>query len=132
MKVLRHKRLGYSVNESIAADVDELSRDAVGLWRIVNEGRLGFGLQGDQLVDFVRGHVIALLENGAKPVIGAADQRFSWEMVPGYGESPNQIASGIVQEWLASGRDPDFGSVWFALPRVYESRRRIDIPRETE
>jgi hypothetical protein len=119
---LRHKIYETPVEEWIAAVPNELPIDAVGLWQIVPAGRDGFELSGLELIEFVRLNLLALLEKGAKPVIGAVDGIHIWTLVP-YGETPAEIADAIIGEWITSRREPDGGDVWFALPHIYESKR---------
>jgi hypothetical protein len=119
----RHKLYGHTIAEHIRTVPDELSVDAVGLWQIVPAGREGFGLNGDELTEFVRLCVLALLERGAKPVVGGGGTQYDWILQPKYGEVNEEIASAIVNEWLASGAvDSDPGGLWFALPSPYVGR----------
>jgi hypothetical protein len=118
----RHRLYATPIGEWIAAVPNELPIDAVGLWQIVPAGRDGFELSGQDLIEFVRLTLLALLERGAKPVMGAVDGVHIWTLVP-YGETPAQIADAIIKEWSTSGREPDAGDVWFALPHIYESKR---------
>jgi hypothetical protein len=119
---LRHKTYGTPVEEWIASVPNELPIDAVGLWQIVSAGRGGFELSGQELIDFVRLTLLALFEKGAKPVVGARDGANVWTPIP-YGEIPGEMADAVIQEWIGSGREPDFGDVWFALPHIYEFKR---------
>jgi hypothetical protein len=119
---LRDKYYGNTVQEWIEKVPGELLVDAVGLWQIVSFGREGFGLSGDELVDYVRRNLFALFAKGAKPVRGALDNIHIWTLVD-YGSTAEEMADGIINEWLNSGRDPDVGDVWFALPHIYEERR---------
>ncbi len=113
---LRDKFYGWTIEERIAGVVFELEQDAVGLWQIVSFGRQGFDLSGDALRNYVRRHVLALLENGAKPVTAVANAVHGRGWLPlEYGRAPDRIADAIVTEWLAGGEDSDF-RVWFALP----------------
>lgn len=101
----------------------ELAVDAVGLWQVVAAGREGSDLAGNDLYNFVRQHIVALLEKGAKPVIGSADKMYFWVVVD-YGKTPDEIADAILMEWQNSGREPDVGGVWFALPHIYQATRK--------
>jgi hypothetical protein len=121
-KELRDKFYGSTIEERLAQVPGELAIDAVGLWQIVSFGRQGFNLSGPELVDYVRRHILALLAKGAKPVVGARDNIHYWVLVD-YGRTPDDIADAIVREWLSSGREPDPGDVWFALPHIYEATR---------
>jgi hypothetical protein len=119
---LRHRTYGTPIEEWIAMVPNELPIDAVGLWQIMAAGRGGFELSGTELVEFVRLVLLALFEKGAKPVTGATDGIHVWSLVP-YGETPSEMADAIIREWMASGREPDHGAVWFAIPEIYESKR---------
>ncbi len=113
---------GSTIEDSIMRVPAELAVDAVGLWQVVAAGRQGFDLSGGDLYSFVRQHIMALLEKGAKPVIGSADKMYFWVAVD-YGKTPDEIADAILMEWQNSGREPDVGGVWFALPHIYEAKR---------
>lgn len=109
-------RFGQTVMEYIETVPGELPIDAVGLWQIVPAGRQGFGLSGDDLTDFVRRCIHALLACGAKPVIGGKGTKYDWLFQPQYGESSEDIVNAIINEWLAAGSgDCDPGGLWFAL-----------------
>ncbi|GAB2879576.1 hypothetical protein GCM10027093_13450 [Paraburkholderia jirisanensis] len=108
---------GQTVMEYIQTVPGELPNDAVGLWQIVPTGRQGFGLNGDDLGEFVRRCVLALLTHGAKPVVGGGGTQYDWILQPHYGETNEEIADTVMNEWLASGAgDCDPGGLWFALP----------------
>ena len=126
-KELRHRIYGTAIEQWISLVPGELPIDAVGLWQIVPAGRDGFGLAGDELVEFVEANILALLAKGAKPVIGAMDNVHVWTLV-NYGETAEQIADAIIHEWLRSGREPGPGDVWFALPHIYGAKRTHDAP----
>lgn len=118
-KIHRDKFFGLSTDEHISQSVDELKRDAVGLWQIVSFGRQGFEMQGEELVVYVRRHLKALVEAGAKPVSGSHDGSRTWVELPYAGAADQQIET-IIAEWLNSGVDPDAGGIWFALPHVFD------------
>src|SRR5262245_28807624 len=130
-KELRKKYYGLTVEEWIEKVPGELAVDAVGLWQIVSSGRGGFGLSGDELIDFVRRNLFALFAKGAKPVQGALDNIYIWTLVD-YGETAEDMADAIIDEWRKSGRDPNVGDVWFALPHIYEEKRSHDAPKKTK
>ena len=127
----RDKFYGSTIEERIKQVPEELPRDAVGLWQIVSFGRQGFGLSGDELVDYVRRHLVALFAKGAKPVVGAMDNIHVWTLVD-YGRNAEEMADAIIGEWIRSGRDPDAGGVWFALPHIYEAKQPQDAPERTK
>jgi hypothetical protein len=121
----RHKLYGYTIAEHIRTISDELPVDAVGLWQIVPAGRQGFGLSGDDLTEFVRQCVLALLKHGAKPVVGGGGAKYDWLLQPQYGKLNENIVNSVVNEWLAAGAtDCDPGGLWFALPSPYVGTRR--------
>ncbi|MBI4275949.1 MAG: hypothetical protein HY659_14740 [Rhizobiales bacterium] len=121
----RHRVYGTPMSEWIARVPNEMPRDAVGLWQIVPAGRRGFGLDGADLVDFVRRCLHALVEHGAKPVIGGGGTNYEWIYQPQYGQSNSEIVENVIAEWLASGGgDTDPGGLWFALPEMYQQKIR--------
>lgn len=108
---------GKTILEYIQAVPGELPADAVGLWQIIPMGRQGFGLSGDDLTEFVQRCVLALLEAGARPVTGGAGTQYDWILQSQYGKAVEEIASAVINEWLAAGAgDSDPGGLWFALP----------------
>jgi len=38
-----------------------------------------------------------------------------------YGDTAGEISEAIITEWRDSGREPDVGDVWFALPHILEA-----------
>jgi len=126
----RHKLYGHTIADHIQTVPDELSVDAVGLWQIVPAGCDGFELSGDDLIEFICRCVLALLERGAKPVVGGGGTVYDWLLQPQYGETNEEIADSIVNEWLATGAiDPNPGGLWFALPSPYVGRKIVLSPR---
>jgi hypothetical protein len=123
-KELRDKFYGQTVEEWI----EKLPVDAVGLWQIVSFGRQGFGLSGEELITVVRQGIAALLAKGAVPVVGARDGIHVWTPV-NYGDMAEETSEAIITEWRSSGREPDVGDVWFALPHVLEATLLPDGPR---
>ncbi|MBU9580588.1 hypothetical protein KTE26_19305 [Ralstonia mannitolilytica] len=120
----KHKLYGHTVDEHIRTVSDELEVDAVGLWQIVPAGRYGFELNETDLSEFVRRCVVALLEHGAKPVVGGAGTEFDWIFQAQYGDSNEEIANAVVSEWLAAGAgDCDPGGLWFALPSQHVGKK---------
>ena len=110
------ERFGISASEWIALAPNELPIDAVGLWQIVDPLRHTYGMSGEDLSFYVRNCLLLLFSHGAIPVIGDVDGQNDWVAKDGYGGTPEGMAESIIAEWIASGRDPDFGDVWFALP----------------
>jgi len=113
---------GQTAMEYIEKVSGELPVDAVGLWQIVPAG-VRFGLSGDDLTEFVRLCILALLEHGAKPVLGGAGTEYEWLFQPQYGESNEEIVDSVINEWLADGSQLEPMEMprwlWFALPSPY-------------
>jgi hypothetical protein len=128
-KQRRDKFYGQTVEEWIEKIPGELPIDAVGLWQIVSFGREGFELSGEELVDAVRRSVAALLAKGAVPVVGAMDGIRVWTPVK-YGDTADETTEAIIIEWRNSGRDPDVGDVWFAVPHILGATRPQSEPRK--
>ena len=103
----------------------EIDSDGEGLWSIVPTGR-GFGFEGDELAEFVRLCVMRLLDAGAVPVRHSPSGKLMlWQEQTQYGTTHDQIADGIVAEWLGSGGgDPPWGYLWFVTREVLENDRR--------
>jgi hypothetical protein len=120
----RDRVYGQTIADYIETVSGELPIDAVGLWQIVPAGRLGFQLDGDDLTEFVSRCVSALLEHGAKPVVGGGGTNYDWIYQPQYGEMTEDILPSVIKEWLANGApDCDPGGLWFALPSPYVGNR---------
>lgn len=116
---IRDRYFGQTVAEWLECMPNELPVDAVGLWQIIPQGRRGFGLDGDDLVEFTRRAIMALLERGARPV-RSLDRSPGWQRDHSYGETPDEIVDAVIVEWLAPGvGDPKVGDVWFATPDRY-------------
>jgi hypothetical protein len=90
------------------------------MWKIVNDGREGFGLEGVALVDFIRRSIHALIEAGAKPVF-STDKPSHWELQVQYGSNKHEVAKAVIQEWLHQGAPtPEvWTGLWFGLPWSY-------------
>ena len=95
----------------------ELPVDAVGLWQIVGPARHDFGLEGEALVSCLRRALVALVQRGARPVVGGGDGPHEWIGQRQYGSDPAEIVENVLQEWIANGmQDEDPRWLWFALP----------------
>ena len=102
----RHKDTGETMDSIIAHLPDELSHDAVGLFHFVPTGRVSFGLSGDDLTEFVRRGIDALLSAGAVPVRHVRHSGYEWIEQNQYGKHKHEIVDAIVSEWLAMPDDP--------------------------
>jgi hypothetical protein len=124
----RDRHFGSTISEYMALMPGELSIDAVGLWQIVPVGRHDFGLEGAELVAFVRRALYALVGRGARPVLGGRGTEYAWVLQPQYGSTNQEIVEGVMAEWLAGGApDPGAGDLWFALPDVYQAKASVQV-----
>ena len=115
--------LGTPLGEWIALTPGSLNDLPVGMWEIVAHGRTGFRLEGEALTDFVRRSIHALIDAGAKPVVGAGkpDQ---WKLQVQYGSNKHEVAEAVIDEWLRQGaHTPEpWTGLWFGLPWTYLGR----------
>ncbi|MGD9882570.1 MAG: hypothetical protein AB7F22_16750 [Reyranella sp.] len=114
----RDSYYGQTIGERVALVAGELAADGVGFWRVVSFDRQGFDLSGDDLTQYVRRNVLALLHNGAKPVIWVANVIDGRGRLPAeYGRMPDEIADATIAEWLRE-KENSTVRVWFALPQM--------------
>lgn len=121
----RHIGYGTPMSECIALMPTTLNDLPIGMWQIVDDGRRGFGLEGEALTDFVRRSIYALIDAGAKPVAGG-NKPNQWELQVQYGSNRWEIAQAVIDEWLRQGTptpEPWTG-LWFGLPWSYLPERR--------
>jgi hypothetical protein len=112
----KHKRYGTPVSEWITASAHELDDDVgIGLAGIIDDGQKGFGLEGRDLIDFVRRSLYTLVEHGATPRHWTPAKNYPLH----YGnDSPSEIVEGVIADWLASGGgDLEWGDFRFMLPK---------------
>ena len=116
---LRDKDSGRTLSEVIDHIPDELAIDAVGIWHLVPIGQDGFGLNGVELVSFMRRAILALLDAGGVPVRPVPGSGYEWVRQKQYGEVRDQIADAVIEEWKAVP-DNTIAQIthcpWFARP----------------
>jgi hypothetical protein len=114
----RHKIHNTKITEWIACTPNDLDDIGVGLAGILDDGRHGFGLEGSELIDFVRRSLYVLVERGAKPRHWCSPSQIDRNVLLHYGNDTNdEIVEGVIADWLASGGgDLEYGDFWFALP----------------
>jgi hypothetical protein len=117
--MLRHRTYGTPIEETVEAFPNELPIDAVGLWQIVNSLKRGFDLENPELAKYVQKSVEALLKAGAVPVIGSTEDKY-WHRASGFGGQDKEVIEQVLAYLQRLGRDPDFGDIWFALPKFIE------------
>lgn len=108
------------MSEAIATMPGSLNDLPVGMWEIVDYGRKAFGLDGPELADFIRRSIHALMDAGAKPVVGAAKPG-KWKLQVQYGSNKREVAEAVIAEWLRDGAPtPEpWSGLWFGLPWSY-------------
>lgn len=88
----------------------------VSLGYLVSAGREGFGLEGEELTEFMHCSVRALLDAGGLPVerLGGG----FWKLQSRYGNSKEAIIKSVIAEWLAQDEPmpKPWTSVFFGLP----------------
>jgi hypothetical protein len=100
---------------------NELEIDAIGLWQIIPAGTRNFCLAGEDLEQFTRRAIAAVLERGAVPARGIEGSGGRWRRTVEYGQTNAEIVNNIVSQWLDhSTREPDVGDVWFVLPKFID------------
>ena len=116
----RHQAFGSPMSQWIARTPSTLNDLPVGMWKIVNDGRQDFGLEGEALTDFVRRSIYALIDAGAKPVAGG-NKPNQWELQVQYGGNRWTITQAVVAEWLQQGAPTPkpWTGLWFGLPWSY-------------
>jgi hypothetical protein len=112
----KHKFHGTLMSEWIAFTPGGLDDEVgVGLATIIHAGRYGYGLEGEQLIDFVRRSLYTLVERGAKPrhwlMTGTPQLHYG-------DDSPNEIVEGVIADWLNRGGDDlEWFDFRFSLPK---------------
>ena len=95
---LKHRKTGETLDKVLEQYVAELDIDEVGIWHLVSRGEAHFSLSGDDLLEFIRRAVLALLNAGAVPVRHVPGIGYDWVLQRYYGSNPDDIANAIVQE----------------------------------
>ena len=128
-KLLVDRRTGETIEFRKATEsMYDADVDAVGMWQIVPQGRDRYGLEGGDLVKFIRLSLLCMFARGAKPV-RARDDVDHW-ILQDYGDTPEAMADAIVAEWLATGAPTPkpYDSLWFALPHIYSPDNKLILP----
>ncbi len=114
-------KFDYSLDEWLSRLPNELAIDAVGMWQIIPVLRQQFNLEGDELVEWTRRGILALIARGAVPVKGSGQTK-GWYQQHGYGATPQAMTEAIISEWQLTGEDPEpYDSLWFALESEIEA-----------
>jgi hypothetical protein len=102
---------GKTRQEVIRETLDAAGLDAVSLGEIISDGRM-FELEDDELVDFVREGVLALLESGARIVEQSTDRGGEWSIQPQFDLPNDEAVESVTRMWETRGREAAF-LVWF-------------------
>jgi hypothetical protein len=124
----RRSRYGETMSERIACWPGSLNDLPVGLFQIIFQGRTGFDLEGEALIDFIRRSIYALVDAGAMPVRGAGIPGVEkWIFQPQYGRTKQEIAEAVIAEWLRDGAPtPEtWTGLWFGLPWSYAPEQPV-------
>ena len=125
-----NKYSGIPMSESISRYAGSLEIDGVSLESLVEGGRDSFGIDGEELVSYVRRCLLTIFGTGAKPVRfgrwekiknpsrGSPDYYYIWVAQDGYGETPEEMAETVIARWLSGEEEISIGGLWFALPRM--------------
>ena len=116
---------GRTISDEIAVAAGALSDDVgVGLSEIVENGRRGFGLEGEALVEFARECLHQVVERGAKPRHWGTISNPERDVPLHYGRDTNdEIVEGVIADWLASGGgDLEWGDFRFILPEFTQRK----------
>lgn len=126
-KELLHKFYGTPIYEWISKVPNELPQDAVGMWQLVTSGEEGFGLEEEDLDEYISLCIAGILNAGAKPVYGQKKETYSiWVLNKKYIGSNDEIVKLILQDLKNAKIESEelyknfiFG-LWFALPEFVE------------
>ncbi len=114
----RDSFFGATISEYIAGKCFEAQCDGVAFAGILDQGRRGYGYEGEALLAFLRRVLTAMMEAGAHPVLGGNGTEYSWLVQKQYGERPAEIAENVVRAWVAQGMPDDAwlsGWLWFTV-----------------
>jgi hypothetical protein len=113
----RHNRYGSTISDWISTLPNDIDDIGIGLSLVVMTGRHNFGLEGAELVEFVRSCIYALLKRGGKPRHWGSLSHPDRNITLHYGNDTNEeIVEGVIVDWLTSGGgDLEWGDFWFAL-----------------
>jgi hypothetical protein len=102
-----------TIGEFLRTFCDELEVDGVSSSDIWSAARYGFGLKGDDIDEFARRAIRALIAAGARPARPTNVGPDFFIAEKGYDGQAEDIAERIVTESKELGHDPDHGWLWF-------------------
>ena len=95
--------MGVSVAEGILGSVGRARDEFETLDAIIVRGIDLFYLEGNDLVEFVRRCIYALLDAGARPFTGPIDSPPSFHPTDEWGTTREEIADSLIREWQRKG-----------------------------
>lgn len=102
---------GRTRQEVIQQTLNMAELEAVSLGEIVSDGQM-FDLEDDELVAYVRGAMLALLESGARIVGQSIDMGGEWSVQQEFVLPNDEAVEKALQLWETEGRAAAF-LVWF-------------------
>ncbi len=121
----RHKFYGTTISEMIGFTPSGLDDEiGVGLGGIIDDGRRGFGLDSEALVEFVRKSLRTLVKAGARPWQWGTPNDPDRDIPLHYGsDTPDEIVEGVIADWLASGGGSlEWSDFRFILPEFTQRK----------
>jgi hypothetical protein len=117
---LRSKQSGDTVAQYVSYLHVDLEDIGIGLGMIVDTGRINYGLEGPQLIAFVRLALKELVRLGGRPRhIAPPSQPKRPEVPLYYGENESAIVEGVINDWVKMGMpDLTWGDFWFISPKT--------------
>ena len=128
----RSKFGGHTFDEEIEGRVDDLQLDEKDPGMMVEIAREDFGLEGDDLARGVRAILLALMKAGARPGVYSRGTPEKYILLPGYGETPEEITDTLMRHYQENGYPGRYkGECTLILEEWFKRRRTAeDIVRE--
>lgn len=122
----KHRYYGTPINRWIAATPAAMEDIGIELGAIVRDGVHGYGLEGPELLDFVRKSLYALLRAGAMPLkLEPIGENGFWLPETKYGTDHGAIVEGVIADWLKEGEMyPAWEKFRFGDRKVLEAQGR--------
>lgn len=113
-------RNGFTIQQAIESRPYIAEDEFDTLAWIVYGGTNSFGLEGEELVEFARRCIHALLDAGAKPFVNASFQTPEFHPTGQWGTGRDEITENIIADWQAQGGgELEWGEYPFAFVEHY-------------
>jgi hypothetical protein len=124
----KHKVFGTPMSEWVDSMPQSMEDIGVDLGGIVSAGTQGYGLEGPELLDFIRKCLYALLRAGAMPLkLEPIGKNGFWFPETRYGTDHGAIVEGVIADWLKEGEMyPAWEKFRFGDRKVLEAQGRYD------